>query len=499
MNCFDEPRELFQFKSGRVIMDEDLSDKMFLIKKYHPEKADEDSSGFEWSEMGMANLFAVLYEKEARYCPEHKCWYTYDSGAWRRDEGAILVSEKIKDFVRLMILYCGEISDDDLRKNYTSFVNKMGDRRMRDRILKDATGELHIAAAQFDANPYLINCLNGTYDLTDFTFRYPRWDDFITMQTSFRHTINRDVRCERWESFIDEVTEGDKDKADFLQRALGYSIVGRANEECMFILHGKTTRNGKSTLLNTIENMLGDYARVAPVGIICKSDRLRDAEAASPTLAGLKGKRFVTMSESNEYGKLDEEQIKKFTGGEEITARALYQASTTYLPQFTLWLSCNDLPMVTDKSIFASERIKVVEFNRHFKPEEQDINLKEELTTQEAMSGIFMWMVRGYIKYKRDGLKMAPHLKKVVRQYEKDNDLVLQFLEARCEQGDEELIIKAKDLYNSFKIWAKSEGAPVLSARKFNAEMDRHMEWHHGRRIRDGYPYYYGLKLRDLM
>ena len=309
-------QELFELHNGRVIMDEDLSEKMYLIKQYHPEKADAESSGFEWSEMGMANLFGMLYPNEARYCPEHKSWYTYFDGAWRKDEGAILVSEKLKDFVRLMILYCGEIEDDDLRKNYTSFVNKMGDRRMRDRILKDATGELRISAVEFDANPYLINCLNGTYDLRDFSFREHRYDDFITMQTNFRHTISRDVKCERWEKFIDEVTQGDKDKSDFLQRALGYSMLGMSNEECMFILHGKTTRNGKSTLLNTIEYMLGDYAKVAPVGMICRGDRQKDAEAASPTLAGLKGKRFVTMSESNEYGKLDEEKIKQLTGGE---------------------------------------------------------------------------------------------------------------------------------------------------------------------------------------
>ena len=123
--------------------------------------------------------------------------------------------------------------------------------------------------------------------------------------------------------------------------------------------------------------MLGDYAKVAPVGMICRGDRQKDAEAASPTLAGLKGKRFVTMSESNEYGKLDEEKIKQLTGGEEISARALYQSAITFKPQFTLWL-CNDLPMVTDKSLFASERIKVVEFNRHFSPEEQDTHLKDE-------------------------------------------------------------------------------------------------------------------------
>lgn len=491
-------RELFELSNGRCIMDEDLSDKMYMIKSYHPERADETSSGFEWSEMGMANLFGVLYNKEARYCAEHKSWFTYHEGAWRKDEGAILVSEKIKDFVRLMILYCGEITDDDTRKAYTKFVNSMGDRRMRDRILKDATGELRIAAAQFDANPYLINCLNGTYDLSDFTFREPRWDDYLTMQTNFRHTVSRDIRCERWEKFIDEVTENNHGKADFLQRALGYSMLGMSNEECMFILHGKTTRNGKSTLLNTIEYMLGDYSKVVPVGMICKGDRQKDAEAASPTLAGLKGKRFVTMSESNEYGKMDEEKIKQLTGGEEISARALYQSAITFKPQFTLWLSCNDLPLVTDKSLFASERIKVIEFNRHFSPQEQDTHLKDELTTMEAMSGIFMWLVRGYIRYKEHGLTMNDELTQVVRNYERDNDLVLQFLESRCVQA-EEANIKAKDLYNAYKLWAKSEGAFILSARKFNAEMERHPEWFERKSTSSGFVIYWGVKLKEVV
>lgn len=491
-------RELFELRSGRIIMDEDLSEKMYIIKAYHPEKADDTSSGFEWSEMGMANLFAILYNKEARYCIEHKSWYIYFEGVWRKDESAILVSEKIKDFVRLMTLYCGEIIDDEIRKSYLSFVNKLNDRRMRDRLLKDAMGELRISATEFDADPYLINCLNGTYDLRDFSFREHSWDDFLTMHTAFRHTVSRDVKCERWEQFIEEVTQGDKDKADFLQRALGYSMLGTSNEECMFILHGKTTRNGKSTLLNTIETMLGNYAKVAPVGMICRGDRQKDAEAASPTLAGLKGKRFVTMSESNEYGKLDEEKIKQLTGGEEISARALYQSAITYKPQFTLWLSCNDLPMVTDKSLFASERIKVIEFNRHFSPKEQDTHLKDELTDQSAMSGIFMWLIRGYIRYKEHGLEMSDDLKRVVKQYERDNDIVLQFLENRCEQS-ESGSIRAKDLYTAFKLWAKSEGAYVLSARKLNSEMERHPEWFDNKVVSGGYVVYKGLKLKEVL
>lgn len=487
-------QELFTTASGRTVTDERLSRKMYALVAAKPEQVD----GYEWNEMGMADLFGDLYKAEVLYCAEHKSWYSYNKGAWRKDEGAILVSEKLKEFVRLLHIYTGEIGNEDIRKKFFEYVQKLGDRRVRDRIIKDASGVISINAAQFDANPYLINCLNGTYDLKTCTFKEHDWKDLLTMQTNFNHTVSHDVKCERWEKFIAEVTQGEKDKADFLQRALGYSMLGMSNEECMFILHGKTTRNGKSTLLNTIETMMGDYAKVAPVGMICRCDRQKDAEAATPMLAGLKGKRFVTMSESNEYGRLDEEKIKQYTGGEEISARALYQSAVTFKPQFTLWLSCNDLPMVTDKSLFASDRIKVVEFNRHFSPSEQDTHLKDELCTQESMSGIFMWLVRGYKRYKKKGLTMSDNLRGVINQYADDNDLILQFLRDRCVK-DTESQIRSKDLYTAFKIWAKSEGNHVLSARKFNSEMERHQEWYDLKTTMHGYPCYKGLHLQDTI
>ena len=516
-------RELFQLRNGRTIMDEEMSEKMFQIKTLHPESRygngigvgmegdeAESDSGFEWSDYGMADLFGELYRAEARYCPDMKSWYTYFDGAWRRDEGGVLVGEKLKDFVRLMILYCGEIVDDELRKAYSTFIVRMGDQRMRARILKDAQGVLRIEGRAFDANPYLINCQNGTYDLRDFTFREGRWDDFLTMQTAFSHTVSREVRCERWEQFIDEVCSGDKDKADYLQRALGYSLLGKANEACMFILWGKTTRNGKSTLLGTIERMLGDYSSVTPVGIICRGGGSGGGfgnggggsggvESASPVLAGLKGKRFVTMSESNEYGKLDEEKIKQFTGGEEITSRALYQSAMTWLPQFTIWLSCNDLPAVRDKSLFASERVRVIEFSRHFTQEEQDKGLADYFDTQEARSGIFMWLVRGYRKYLGKGLTMNEPMKKVIRQYEKDNDFVGQFLDACCERGDwPEYRIKPKDLMARYKTWCKAEGYYPLGLVKFYNEVERHSEWTEGRKLIDGNDYFSGIRLKTI-
>lgn len=491
-----ENNELFQLNNGQYIMSEELSDKMFYIKKIQPESYQPDSSGYSWDESGMAELFSECYKNNTRYCPEAKSWYTYDRGAWRKDVGSLLVAEKIKEFTRLMVLYCGEITDEDRRKKYFAFVSKMGDRRFRDRLMKDAASVFPISASRFDSNPNLINCLNGTYDLENMTFREHDWRDYLTMQTNFEYTMQEDIRCERWEKFVDEITSNDKEKADYLQRALGYSMLGTSKEECMFILHGKTTRNGKSTMLGTIHHLLGDYATVSPVSIICKADRAKNAESASPTIAALKGKRFVTMAESNQYGRLDEETIKQLTGGEEITARNLYESVMTFLPQFTMWLSCNDLPTVQDKSLFASDRVRVIEFNKHFGESERDETLKDTFRTPEAMMGIFTWLLVGYFKYKRFGLRMSDKMKRVIKQYEKDNDLVLQFLEEKCEKTTEGST-RAKSLYDSFKIWCKSNGYFVMSAKKFNAGMEQHPEWHDGKRIVHGYAEYSGVCLRN--
>lgn len=490
---------LFTLKNGSVIMDEDLSQKLFIIARENPASTSADSTGYVWNDEGLADLFAKIYEYEVRYVPLWKSWYAYENGRWTKDIEGLICENKLGEFMALMRTYASQINDDDKRDKYFKFVNKYSDHRYLLRVKGQAKSKLIIDAREFDKDPYIVNCMNGTYSLYDHTFKEHEAKDFLTKQTNFDYTVSRDAKCPRWIQFIDEVCQGDKQKADFLQRALGYSLLGEAREECMFILYGKTTRNGKSTLLNTIQYMLGDYSAVAPVGLICKNKRGgSDFESASPVLAGLKGKRFVTMSESQEYGKLDEEKIKLLTGGEEVTARALYQEAMSYLPQFTLWLSCNELPAVSDRSIFASDRIKVIDFNRHFGADERDPHLKDELVKKDSMKGIFNWLVRGYIHYRKDGLKMPKSLQKVVNQYEKDNDTVMMFLEERClKRADGS--IKSKDLYAMFKTWCRSEGYGVISARKFNDEMERHPDYYDRAIKSHGYYTYYGIGVQEIV
>lgn len=183
------------------------------------------------------------------------------------------------------------------------------------------------------------------------------------------------------------------------------------------------------------------------------------------------------------------------TGGEEITARELYQTAITFKPQFTMWLSCNDLPAVKDKSLFASDRVRVIEFNRHFNDDEQDKGLKDYFESPEAMRGIFTWLVAGYFKYRRFGLKMSANMQKVVKQYEKDNDLVLQYLEEKCQKQDD-VKTRAKTLYDNYKLWCKSNGYYVCSMKKFNAELMAHPEWYEQKSVSGGVAVYYGIMMK---
>ena len=498
----DEVIPPYVFKNGTSITDENLAAKMWAIVEKAPEKPyQENDTPYTWDEDGMADLFSELYKNDTRFCAATKSWYTYDGTRWRKDLEGILVSEKIKEFAALMRLYCAEIEDEQVKAKYFTFIKGMGDRRWRDRMMKDARGKLGISAEEFDAHPNLINCKNGTFDLSDGSFREHDWRDFLTMITNFDYTV-QDVDCPRWRQFITEVTcDGGKEnkpnpgKADYLQRALGYTILGSSKEECMFILHGSTTRNGKSTLLDAVNHLLGDYSTVAPVGIICKRYNDESAEAASPVLADLKGRRMVTMSENDSGSRLNESTLKQYTGGEPITARALYCSPITYTPLFTMWLSCNDLPAVHDDSLFASDRIRLIEFKRHFSNAEQDKDLKDYFKTQKAMEGIFHWLVEGYFRYKKYGLAMPEEMQKATKVYADDNDLALQFLMEKCETCDEGGS-KGKALYDAYKIWCKSNGFYVCNAKRFYAGIGKHPDWYKDKRKSNGQTVYDGLKLK---
>jgi len=182
--------------------------------------------------------------------------------------------------------------------------------------------------------------------------------------------------------------DGNADLIAFLQRATGYSLTGETSEQCLFILHGSGA-NGKSTFVETIHALLGDYGQKTET----KSFMQRQSEGVRNDLARLKGARFASAVEIGRGQKLDEALIEEATGGDRIAARFLFKELFEFQPQFKLFLACNHKPEIrgTDEGIW--RRVKLVPFDVTIPPKERDKRLLVKLRAE--LPGILNWALEG--------------------------------------------------------------------------------------------------------
>ena len=309
---------------------------------------------------------------------DSKCWMFYNGKYWEPDKEATKVSITLKIFTDALSRYSSmnNIESSYYREALSKNIKKLGGKNKRDLILKDAISELPISNANLDSNKNLINLANGTFDLDTYTLWPHCSDDLISMVANVE--FNQNASSERFIKFINEIFEGNSEKINYLQRVLGYSLTSSTKEDTMFILYGESTRNGKTTLIETLLEMFGDYGKQAtPETFAIK--KFADSRAASGDLARLRCARIVNSSELPKEMVLDSAKLKTLTGGDTITVRNLYTNEFEYKPEFKIFLTTNHLPQITDDTIWQSHRVNVISFNRHFSQEEQDKNLKTKL------------------------------------------------------------------------------------------------------------------------
>ena len=448
--------EYYQTHDGRVIEDEDMSAIMFRLMDIKPHK----SFTYSWDDIGMATLMSNIHEDNIRYCPQNDSWYVWDK-CWVKQGENGAISDRLQTLLNLLILYCMEISHEagdeekEIIEKYRKYISSIRKYTAMRNIMEVLKTMVRMSLKDMDSNPYLLNTTTLAYDLRTGDIVHDLTPYNVTKKTTCALPNAFTRKCERWYQFIDEITGGNKDKAQFLQRALGYSILGVNREECMFIAYGAKTRNGKGTLFSTISTVLGeDYADSAPPDLICenKSGRTTDFNAPQPALAKLVGTRLVRMSESARDVRLDAASMKTMTGRDTLVTRGLFQNSFSFVPQFTLWLETNHLPAATDDTVFTSNRIYVIEFNEQFTEGKQDKNLKELFALPENRPTILQWLFDGCADYIKQGLNPPPCIVDATKSYRKLHDRVGNFLEETCEIDPEKRVLRGV-LYSTYSQW----------------------------------------------
>lgn len=354
----------------------------------------------------------------------------------------------------LMSYTVQEVTDEKLRSDYIKHIAKWQQFKYRETILKDAASVQPVSLSEFDSDPYLFNCLNGTLNLRDMSFHEHVSTDRLTMIAGVEY--RPEARCERWERFIDEVTINDRALAKFIQKALGYALTGDTRFECFFILYGATSRNGKSTLSETIMRLVGDYGKTANPETIAKR-KYSDSRSPSEDIARLVGARFVNMSEPDKSMALNSALVKTLTGGDTVNARFLGENSFQFLPQFKMFIDTNHLPYVSDTTLFSSDRAQIIPFKRHFSEAERDSGLKKRLTAAQSLSGILNWCLDGLKMLRREGFTPPEAVKQATREYEEFSDRIGQFIDSELE-ADPRSEVATNMVFCRYQDWCYSNG-----------------------------------------
>jgi len=465
------------------------------------------------TDVGNANRFADRHGKNVRWCASTQGdgLLVWDGNRWHPDEtqtvlglaqavaldvyqDSLAAAEEVKDLERMAK---GEIPCDDP----TTLATRIKGAQARAKALaawakaSEMSPRLNAMVAvalpgvavrqkQLDADPFLFAAYGETYDLRTGKPRGSRRTDLITRLANV--TPDPHAGCPTWLEFLYRIMGADRSLPDdapvnvqaaetvaFLQRAIGYSLTGSIKEQVMFVCYGATGGNGKSTFLDTICDMMGDYACITRAETFMRSER----KSTIPNdLAALDGRRFVKCSEPDQGAILDDALIKEMTGDAKLSVRFLNREFFDLLVKFKAWMATNHRPIVRGTSRAIWRRLMLIPFEVAIPEAEWDRNLLDKLAAERP--GILAWAIQGCLMWQHgttyaDGRKLGPglhpppHVLAAKEAYRADMDVLGDFIADRCVVGPYEAANNT-DLYRAFQSWQKDQGEIPRAQRWFS-------------------------------
>jgi putative DNA primase/helicase len=379
-----------------------------------------------------------------RWC-EGRGWLHYQGGVWRRDKSAP------RRYTVEMIRFYREL----IPEFYSDWMmTSEGVARIKAAV-ELAKQYIPLDQEALDRDPWVLNVANGTIDLHAGTLGTHRAEDLITRIAPVGYDPK--ASAPTFERFLDVIFGDDEDLIRYVQRVVGYVLLGGTAEQVLFVAYGSGS-NGKTVLLEVLHDVLGSYAAKLLVESLMK----RPAGGIPNDLARLPGVRLVTAVESDVDRNLAEGLVKGITGSDTILARFLYGEFFEFRPQFTIWLATNHLPRIsgTDHGIW--RRIKVIPFNVTIPDGQQDKDLPMKLRAE--LPGILAWAVEGCLMYQAEGLGEPGAVTDAVAAYRTSQDPVGLWIDDAAVL-DDDAWTPSKDLSDSFNAWAAVNGYEELAAR----------------------------------
>lgn len=366
------------------------------------------------------------------------------------------------------------------------------------------TGDcLGIRGEEFDRNPWLLACKNGVIELRTGRFRPGRPDDYIT-KAAPHEWAGTDAPAPMFENFLDAVFEGNAELIGFVQRFFGYGLAGVVTTHAFAILYGEGGRNGKGTLVETLQYVLGPLAGPIQSEMLLDQKAARSSSGPSPDIMSLKGLRIALASETDEGRRFSASKIKWLSGGDMLTGRSPHDKyETRFEPTHLLCLLTNNLPHAPSEDLAFWDRMHLIPFNVRFvlAPKEPNERLRVEGLIdklKDEAPGILAWLVRGCIEWQRQGLNPPDVVKSATAQYQFREDDLGNFILDCCEPKEittEDSREQYKVVYSAFAHWYENS----IGDKKFcpkKKKFSQLMEKRFKKAAVGGKIWFYGLALK---
>ncbi len=408
------------------------------------------------TDIGNGWRFSQQQGERFRYCREMNQYLAYDGKRWQPDQSA--AEAAAKDTVRDMAAVASRDPGRPENKALLKHAMQSATRSRIEAMLFTARSEpeMEIKAKDLDGDGHLFNCNNGTVDLRTGELRPHDPADHISKITEVDY--DPDSTAPVWDAFLERILP-DASLRAFMQRLVGYTLLGECREEVLPFLYGSGA-NGKSTCLNTVKEVFGEYAMQAPPELLT----LKQGPSHPTELAALMGARCVLSVEVEEGRRLAESLVKQLTGRDSISARFMRQDFFTFEPTHTVFMAANHKPIVkgTDGAIW--RRIKLIPFEVVIPESERDPGLQEKLRGE--LPGVLAWAVRGCLEYQRNGLGEPAAVRDATESYKADMDVLAAFIDEECVTAPG-VWIKFADLYQGYVNWCQRSGVTAESKREF--------------------------------
>jgi putative DNA primase/helicase len=416
-------------------------------------------------DLELAQLFASQNAWRWRYVPDWGYWLIWNDEVWARDE--VLAIEYDAQ------MFCAEIAKRLKPKEAARLRSTRGYKAVL--MMGRSNPVLTATVDQWDADKMQLNCQGLLIDLSNGEQRLTIATDYVTKSTTVPPS---DDDCPLWMEFLDVVTGGDTELIDFLQRMAGYCLTGSTEEQAVFFVYGPGG-NGKSTFVNTLSRVMGDYAVNAPMDLLASTSQDRHTEE----LARLQGARLVTATETQEGRSWDEARLKQLTGGDTITARFMRENSFQFVPVFKLVVSGNHKPGLKGLDDALKRRVRIVPFTVKI-PEDKRVRDFESLLEIE-WPAILAWAIRGTAEWRKHGLHEPGSVNEATEAYFENEDVLASWA-SECTTEDSDHFEPGERLFASWGAYCKRSGEKIGTRRRFSDAVMKHPEftYEHRKKVR---------------